>query len=225
MFPKLLAIAFILSSLACAIPTSQARQDPCQDTYKTCVAGGTPEVACACRLTACLGEDNARNRDWCASATASLSLAKPTASTPSTVSAPITTAAPAADPVLVLPPKSWTIANLTRYCGEGNIGCDYNFAVTADNKTERCTIIRIPGSNAATESWSDQECTAGSDLTISWGYVTERAPAYAVITVVKGGELAWFGVPDVNGQKVMPGNPYGSGQWGTLGSSSVYTYT
>ncbi|KAL6707669.1 hypothetical protein ACN47E_003790 [Coniothyrium glycines] len=138
--------------------------------------------------------------------------------------APTSTTAPRSDPVLVSPAKSWTISNLTRYCNDGNTGCDYNFAVTADCATERCTIIRMPGSNAAIESWSNQSCTNGSNLTISWGYIAEPAPAYAVITVVKGKQLAWFGVPDVNGAKVTPSNPFGSGQYGTLPDSPVYTY-
>jgi hypothetical protein len=120
--------------------------------------------------------------------------------------------------------KTWAIQNLTRYCGEDDDGCDYNFAVEADGKTERCTIIRMPGSNAATESWTNEPCTDGSSLSISWGYVTEPAPAFAVMTVVRGTELAWFGVSDVNGQQDTPSNPYGSGDYGALGPEQVYTY-
>ncbi|KAL1794139.1 hypothetical protein ACET3X_007560 [Alternaria dauci] len=120
--------------------------------------------------------------------------------------------------------KTWTIANLTRYCIEGNTGCDYNFAVIADGKTERCTVIRMPVSDAATESWANQPCTTGSDLTISWGYVAEPAPAFAVVTVNKGAEVAWFGVSDINGGEVSPSSPFGSGDFGTLPASPVYTY-
>lgn len=120
--------------------------------------------------------------------------------------------------------KTWAIQNLTRYCGEDDDGCDYNFIVEADGKTERCTIIRMPGSNAATESWANETCTDGSNLRISWGYVTEPAPAFAVITSVRDKELAWFGVSDVNGQQVTSSNPYGSGDYGTLGPEQVYTY-
>ncbi|KAJ4066530.1 hypothetical protein NW760_003169 [Fusarium oxysporum] len=284
-----LIIALAVASAVSAAPLS--RRDECQDAYKSCIAAGTPEVACSCTLTACVGEDNARNREYCASATASL--AQPTkteipggcnpahpGSCPSsyftnkyTAPAETFTSIPgipggcnpahpgscpssyftypvgsktAVQPAPVPAPtgdcnegitypspepvdgKTWTIKDLTRYCGEDNEGCDYNFEIApgADGKTERCTIIRMPGKDAATESWSNEPCTDGSEFTVSWGYVTEPAPAFAVITVVKGKELAWFGVPDVNGQKVTttPSNPFGSGQFGDLGPEQVYTY-
>ncbi|KAF5236099.1 hypothetical protein FANTH_11406, partial [Fusarium anthophilum] len=67
-------IALAVASTVSAAPLYSS--DDCQDAYKSCVAAGTPEVACACTLTACVGEDNARNREYCASATASL--AQPT---------------------------------------------------------------------------------------------------------------------------------------------------
>ncbi|KAH6879526.1 hypothetical protein B0T10DRAFT_496550 [Thelonectria olida] len=317
-----------LASAASAAPTF-ARRDDCQDTYKACIAAGTPEVACSCSLTACLGEDNARNREYCASATASL--AQPTkteipggcnpahpnscpssyftyttatsiaaaftsisgipggcnpahpgscpssyfnyttvtetveatftpipgipggcnpahpGSCPSsyftypviseTTAAVVPPAASSAAPTSVpndnaptypspvaIEGKKWSIVDLTRYCGDGNTGCDYNFAIDADGKTERCTVIRMPGSNAATESWSDQPCTDGSEFRVSWGYVAEPAPAFAVITVVQDKELAWFGVSNVNGQDVTPSSPFGSGQYGDLGAEQVYTY-
>ncbi|KAF5560723.1 surface protein SP1 [Fusarium phyllophilum] len=323
-----LIIALAVVSAVSAAPLS--RRDECQDAYKKCIAAGTLEVACSCTLTACVGEDNARNREYCASATASL--AQPTkteipggcnpahpgscpssyftnkytapaetftsipgipggcnpahpGSCPSsyftkTYTAPAATftsiagipggcnpAHPGSCPssyftysvvsktaVQAVPaptedcsegtkpegtgsegtyhdPKpvegeTWTIKDLTRYCGEGNEGCDYNFEIAADGKTERCTVIRMPGKDAATESWSNEPCTDGSEFTISWGYVTEPAPAFAVISVVKGKEIAWFGVSDVNGQKVTttPSNPFGSGQFGDLGPEQVYTY-
>ncbi|KAF5548689.1 surface protein SP1 [Fusarium mexicanum] len=324
-----LVVALAVASAVSAAPLS--RRDECQDAYKSCIAAGTPEVACSCTLTACVGEDNARNREYCASATASL--AQPTkteipggcnpahpgscpssyftnkytapaetftsipgipggcnpahpGSCPSsyftkTYTAPAATFTsisgipggcnpahpgscpssyftyPIASKTSVVPvptpskdcsegsgsegtgsegttypePKpvegeTWTIKDLTRYCGEGNDGCDYNFKIAADGKTEQCTVIRMPGKDAATESWSNEPCTDGSEYTISWGYVTEPAPAFAVISVVKGKEIAWFGVSDVNGQKVTttPSNPFGSGQYGDLGPEQVYTY-
>lgn len=114
--------------------------------------------------------------------------------------------------------------SLTRYCGEGNTGCDYNFSITgADGKTDKCTVIRMPGSNAASESWADQPCGADSKYKLSWGYVAQPAPAFAVLSVVNGNEIAWFGVSDVNGQKVSPSNPFGSGQWGDI-TEAVYKY-
>ncbi|OLN96792.1 hypothetical protein CCHL11_02305 [Colletotrichum chlorophyti] len=350
-----LVIALAMASAVSAAPALVRRDDDCQATWRACIAAGTPEVACSCTLTACLGEDNARNREYCASATANLP--KPTAtgipggcnpahpgSCPSsyftypvgtaTASASFTsipgipggcnpahpgscpssyftypvgtataspsftpipgipggcnpahpgscpssyftypvdtaTASPSFTPIPGIPGgcnpahpgscpssyftypapsavptagsggsssgytdptpvegKKWTIKDLTRYCGEDNSGCDYNFAIEADGKTERCTVIRMPGANAATESWSDQPCTSGSNFKVSWGYVAEPAPAFAVITVVQGKELAWFGVSDVNGQPVTtaPSNPFGSGQFGDLGPEQVFTY-
>uniref|UniRef100_L2FJ32 Uncharacterized protein n=1 Tax=Colletotrichum fructicola (strain Nara gc5) TaxID=1213859 RepID=L2FJ32_COLFN len=279
-----LTIALAMASAVSAAPALAPRQDPCQDAYKACIAAGTPEVACSCTLTACLGEDNARNREYCATATANLPqptstgipggcnpahpgscpssyFTYPTASAsaaPSFTSIPgipggcnpahpgscpssyftyptvSATAAPAptggsssgyTDPKPV-EGKTWTIKDLTRYCGEDNSGCDYNFKIEADGVTEACTVIRMPGSNAATESWSNQPCTSGSKYQISWGYVAEPAPAFAVLSVVDGKEIAWFGVSNVNGQPVTtaPSNPFGSGQFGNLGPEQVYTY-
>lgn len=290
-------LALLLAAVSAASAAPSKRQDPCQDAYKLCIVNGTPEIACSCTLTACVGEDNARNREYCASATAYLNLPMPTeipggcnpahpgscpssnftygtekptstqtqpaftsiagipggcnpahpGSCPSSyftypvgsstvvaqpkptveVDVPETPGAPGAysDPKPV-EGKTWAVKDMTRYCSEDNSGCDYNFAIEADGKTERCTVIRMPGSNAATESWSNEPCTSGSSFKVSWGHVTEPAPAFAVVTVVDGQELAWFGVSDVNGQAVTesPSNPFGSGQFGDLGSSQVYTY-
>jgi hypothetical protein len=71
---------------SCPTPSASSG-DKCQDTYKSCVAAGTPEVACACDLQACVGEDNARGREYCASATASIKRSS-TASTPAGTSIP-----------------------------------------------------------------------------------------------------------------------------------------
>ncbi|KAH0280486.1 hypothetical protein KCU91_g987, partial [Aureobasidium melanogenum] len=120
--------------------------------------------------------------------------------------------------------KYWSVEHLTRYCLD-NTGCDYNFGLNAQGKSGNCTVIRMPGSNAATESWSGQNCTIdGTTFKVSWGYVANPAPAFAVMTIVDGKELAWFGVSDVNGQKVTPSNPYGSGDYGNLAPEPVYVY-
>lgn len=92
--------AAVLSTLALALPAFAAPagtsasatpiatpQDPCQESYNKCLAAGTPEVACSCTLTACLGEDNARNREYCSSATASLASATATSAPAATSSA------------------------------------------------------------------------------------------------------------------------------------------
>ncbi|ENH74792.1 hypothetical protein FOC1_g10003580 [Fusarium oxysporum f. sp. cubense race 1] len=296
---KLITVLTLVSA-ALALPLTS--YDECEKAYNACIAAGTPEVACSCALTACVGEDSARIREYCSSATASL--AQPTKTEipsaskndtvpvetftpipgipggcnpahPGSCSPPYHTGLPPTfTPIPIVPGgcspahpelcvsahitytvtsaathpsfpvptngvqpvpgiypgpmpivgKTWAIQNLTRYCGEDGDGCDYNFIVEADGKTERCTIIRMPGSNAATESWANEPCTDGSNLRISWGYVTEPVPAFAVITAVRDKELAWFGVSDVNGQQVTSSNPYGSGDYGTLGPEQVYTY-
>ena len=333
MLSKSLISILALTSAVSASPALRRQADPCQDAYKSCIAAGTPEVACSCTLTACIGEDNARNREYCASATANLpkttaapssttyacnpahsypngakcistagalSLVTPAASTtatsyacnpahsypngakcistagalslitpaastmatsyacnpahsypagavctqvggtltlvtpsPSAPAASTTAAAPKASGTNAAAPgsnpkkvdgKKWSLQNVNRYCGEGNTGCDYNFDIVANGKTEHCTVIRMPGSNAATESFSNQPC---GDFSVSWGYVKDPAPAYAVLTVVdKAGELAWFGVSNINGQAVTtaPSNPFGSGQYGNVGPEQVYTY-
>ncbi|KAH6962947.1 hypothetical protein DER45DRAFT_552087 [Fusarium avenaceum] len=305
-----LIIVLALASAVSAIP--QNTFEECEKAYNDCLEAGTPEVACSCTLTACAGEDSARIREYCSSATASLAYPTPTkipggcnpahpGSCPSsnfgknsTVpdktmswlpgipggcnpahpgSCPSsyftkTALLPTKTPVTIMPgdcspdsprfcpavpyvpshsaphpaptgnssfgglypsPKplkgeTAIIKNLTRYCGEDNDGCDYNFIIEGGGKTEQCTIVRMPGTDAATESWSNEPCNDKSILTVSWGYVTEPGPAFAVITVVKGKVLAWFGVADVNGKKVTPSNPFGSGQFGNLGPEQVYTY-
>ncbi|QPC80363.1 hypothetical protein HYE68_011115 [Fusarium pseudograminearum] len=120
--------------------------------------------------------------------------------------------------------RFWRIKDLSRHCAKDGKSCDYEFAIEADGKTEHCNINRKPGSDAALESWTNVPCNKKSHKTVSWGYVTEPAPAFAVVTVVEGKVLAWFGVADINGQKVTSSNPFGSGHYGNLGPDQVYTY-
>jgi hypothetical protein len=127
-------------------------------------------------------------------------------------------AAPGSNPKKV-DGKTWTLNNVNRYCGENSGTCDYNFDIVANGKTEHCTIV-----NASNKSFSGQKCANG-DYTVSWGYVANPAPAFAVVTVVdKQNELAWFGVSNVDGQAVTASNPKGSGQYGNVGPEQVYTY-
>ncbi|KAK2028633.1 hypothetical protein LX32DRAFT_562190 [Colletotrichum zoysiae] len=240
-----LIIALAMISAATAAP-SLGRRDDCHNAYDACIAAGIPEVSCQCILTACVGEDNARARAYCATATANLTQPTPTGipggcnpahpgSCPSSStyqpihpSTAAPTATPTSQPDSAIPKpvagEEWTIRNMTRYCDVNNQGCDYNFAIEADGKTERCTVIRHPGANAATENWTDQPCSSGSEFNISWSYIVDPISGYAVIAVVKGGETAWFGIPKVNDQPVTPSNPYGSGQFGDIGPEQVYTY-
>lgn len=125
---------------------------------------------------------------------------------------------------------TWTVENLSRYCAEDKSGCDYNFNLTAsDNRpSQACTIIRLDVKDAPTESWSDIACTANSAVKVSWGYSAQFGAenAFAVMTVVNDEEKAkaYFGVANVNSQRVIPSNPYGSGLYGNIGPQPVYLF-
>ncbi|KAI4743726.1 hypothetical protein E4T50_05864 [Aureobasidium sp. EXF-12298] len=182
------------------------------------------QAACIGQYATCLGENPIASSGGIISsfipytATAS-TMATSTAKASSASSAPATTtAAPGSNPKKVSG-KTWTLNNVNRYCGENSNTCDYNFDIVADGKTEHCTIV-----NASNKSFSGQKCANG-DYTVSWGYVANPAPAFAVVTVVdKQNELAWFGVSNVDGQAVTASNPKGSGQYGNVGPEQVYTY-
>ncbi|KAI5256283.1 hypothetical protein E4T42_01658 [Aureobasidium subglaciale] len=90
--------SIIISSLALALPAFAAPvttsatpiatpQNQCQVDYNNCLAIGTPEVMCSCDMTACLGEDAARIREWCASKTSGLTSGTATATATATPSA------------------------------------------------------------------------------------------------------------------------------------------
>jgi hypothetical protein len=128
--------------------------------------------------------------------------------------------APGSNPVKV-PGKTWKMTDVTRYCVEDNSGCDYNFKITTDGKTQPCTIVRMPGKDAPTESWDRQKC-ADSDIYVSWGYSGGNYDtAFATITVNKGKELAWFGISNINGRE---SEQCGSDDYGDLPEQPVYTY-
>lgn len=254
MYPKTLAFALALASVVSASPIHK-RDDPkptsipggcnpahpgsCPDSYfsttavYTATATASPiasytesceEEVPAPTPTSIPGGCNPAHPGSCPDSyfsTTAMYTATVTASAPPMYTA---TAVPAPGSNPVKTDKTWAVKDLSRYCGEGNTGCDYDFIIEADGKTQRCTVIRQPGKDAATESWSNQPCS-GSPYTISWGYSAQPAPAFAVMTVVNGKELAWFGVSDINGQKVTtaPSNPFGSGKYPDV-SAPVFTY-
>ncbi|CAK4006004.1 Hypothetical predicted protein [Lecanosticta acicola] len=84
-------------TLAAAIVAVHA-QNACQDAYKACVAAGTPDIACSCTLTACLGEDDLRNREYCSSATANLPTSTSSSSSSSSSSASVITGTAGSQP-------------------------------------------------------------------------------------------------------------------------------
>ncbi|KAK9769425.1 hypothetical protein SCAR479_13907 [Seiridium cardinale] len=191
-----------------------------------------------------LVEDSARYRQFCATTTASLTLPSKTAipggcnpahpgSYPSSYFSTTKVASPTVPPTQpaggnpsprLVSGKTWSTENLTRYCVEDNSGYDYNFSIQTADKIEQCTVIRMPGSNAAAQSLSYQPCTTNSKFVISRGDYTNRGPTFIVITVDDDKELARFGVSDVNGQKVTPSNSFGSWSYGNLDNQRVYVY-
>ncbi|KXT02344.1 hypothetical protein AC578_166 [Pseudocercospora eumusae] len=66
------SLTLITTTGTSSAPTTSAYVDKCQQAYNQCIAAGQPEVKCSCDLTTCAGEDSARIRDYCASATANL---------------------------------------------------------------------------------------------------------------------------------------------------------
>ncbi|KAI5204517.1 hypothetical protein E4T39_03609 [Aureobasidium subglaciale] len=202
----------------------------CYATYNTCRSTRTNglsanQAQCVSDYASCLGQNPVSPSGGVTilpnSATAS-STAAPSTMATSVAAAPqasgTNAAAPGSAPVKV-GDKTWSLQNVIRYCGETSGTCDYNFDILADGATQHCTIT-----NADNKSFSNQKCADGN-YTISWGYVADPAPAYAVVTVVdKSNELAWFGVNNVDGQAVTASNPKGSGNYGNIGPEQVYTY-
>ncbi|PSK40307.1 hypothetical protein B9Z65_11 [Elsinoe australis] len=88
--------ASIMFAAAAAMASASAsvlveRQRDCQALYNTCISSGRAEVACQCDLATCSGEDNARTREYCATATASLSTAPSTTAHSGALPAPSST--------------------------------------------------------------------------------------------------------------------------------------
>ncbi|KAF2166194.1 hypothetical protein M409DRAFT_23383 [Zasmidium cellare ATCC 36951] len=71
---------FILLALASAVTAAVTGGDDCQTTYDHCRSSGGSEVSCQCDLATCSGEDSARIRDYCASATSGAATSPPSAS-------------------------------------------------------------------------------------------------------------------------------------------------
>ncbi|CAD6444814.1 06cc9f74-c29a-4599-8fb4-29680ca3fb46-CDS [Sclerotinia trifoliorum] len=155
-------------------------------------------------------------------------------STATTASAPLAVATEVpqagANQSSVVAGLQWTVKQLTRYCSEDGSGCDYNFVISTNDgrADERCTVIRMPGKDAATESWYGIPCTTGSANTISWGYSDQFGAnnAFAVMTVTnyQSKTNAYFGIAYVNENPVTPSSPAGSGNFGDIGPQPVYTF-
>ncbi|KAH0364135.1 hypothetical protein KCU89_g18984, partial [Aureobasidium melanogenum] len=175
---------------------------------------------CASEYASCLGENPIASTGGLISsfipysatastmATSTAKASSSAAAAAAASSAAVSAAAPGSNPKKV-DGATWTLNNVIRYCGDNSNTCGYNFDIVANGKTEHCTIV-----NASKQSFSGQKCANG-DYTVSWGYVANPAPAFAVITVVDAkNELAWFGASNVDSQRT----------WGNLGPEQVYTY-
>ncbi|CAD0087687.1 unnamed protein product [Aureobasidium vineae] len=205
----------------CSAENAQCQGD-CYAAYNVCRGTRTPDglsanqAVCASEYASCLGENPVASTGGLISsflpysATAS-TMATSTAKASSAAaasSAAVSAAAPGSNPKKV-DGSTWTLNNVIRYCADGSSTCDYNFDIVANGKTEHCTIV-----NASNKSFNSEKCANG-DYTVSWGYVADPAPAFAVITVVDAkNELAWFGASNVDSQRT----------WGNLGPEQVYTY-
>ncbi|KAL1304366.1 hypothetical protein AAFC00_003369 [Neodothiora populina] len=144
------------------------------------------------------------------------------------VSGALTLATPAATPSPAgqAAPQlgTWTVENLSRYCGEDGSGCDYNFDIkTSDGFSTKCTVIQSNGVGPKS-NWANAPCTSGSLHHVSWGYAETSNPPFAVMTIdqIQDKTRAFFGVPDVNGQfHGQQDSTYGSGSWEKLGPEPV----
>ncbi|KAG9665184.1 hypothetical protein KCU64_g166, partial [Aureobasidium melanogenum] len=211
------------ANMAQCAADNAACQGACYAAYNTCRTTRGPDglsanmAQCASEYASCLGENPIASTGGLISsfipysATASTmvtSTAKASSSAAAASSAAVSAAAPGSNPKKV-DGVTWTLNNVIRYCGDNSNTCDYNFDIVANGKTEHCTIV-----DASKQSFSGQKCANG-DYTVSWGYVANPAPAFAVITVVDAkNELAWFGASNVDSQRT----------WGNLGPEQVYTY-
>ncbi|KAK4497135.1 hypothetical protein PRZ48_011585 [Zasmidium cellare] len=76
----LLAFAAVATAAVTGGSPGGDGNDDCQATYTHCMSSGRGEVPCQCDLATCSGEDSARIRDYCASATSGAATSPPTAS-------------------------------------------------------------------------------------------------------------------------------------------------
>ncbi|TGO29273.1 hypothetical protein BPAE_0017g00810 [Botrytis paeoniae] len=219
------SVASSTTTQAASSATADACVSKCNNSYNSCRSAPDANMStCASEYATCLGYSPFDN---------SGSLVTPTAcssSAVSTTNAPSSTQAPQASGTSSPEGAERTIKQLIRYCSEDGSGCDYNFAISYNDERpdERCTVIRMPGSDATTESWYGIPCTTGSANTISWGVSDQFGAenAFAVLTVTNNEEKtnAYFGVANVNGKPVTPSSPAGSGNFGDIGPEPVYVF-
>ncbi|KAG9756274.1 hypothetical protein KCU73_g5006, partial [Aureobasidium melanogenum] len=214
------------ANMAQCAADNAACQGACYAAYNTCRTTRGPDglsanmAECASEYASCLGENPIASTGGLISsfipysatastmATSTAKASSSAAAAAAASSAAVSAAAPGSNPKKV-DGATWTLNNVIRYCGDNSNTCGYNFDIVANGKTEHCTIV-----NASKQSFSGQKCANG-DYTVSWGYVANPAPAFAVITVVDAkNELAWFGASNVDSQRT----------WGNLGPEQVYTY-
>ncbi|KAF7891553.1 uncharacterized protein EAF02_001878 [Botrytis sinoallii] len=225
------SVASSTTTQATSSATSDACVSKCNDSYNSCrSAPDANRATCASEYATCLGYSPFDNSGSLVAPTACSSGAVSTTNAPSSTQAPQASGTPSPDQTSIVEGVEWTIKQLTRYCSEDGSGCDYNFAISYNDERpdERCTVIRMPGSGATTESWYGIPCTTGSVNTIAWGVSDQFGAenAFAVLTVTNNEEKtnAYFGVANVNGNPVTPSSPAGSGNFGDIGPEPVYVF-
>ncbi|KAF7909059.1 hypothetical protein BELL_1429g00010 [Botrytis elliptica] len=225
------SVASSTTTQATSSATSDACVSKCNDSYNSCrSAPDANRATCASEYATCLGYLPFDNSGSLVTPTACSSGAVSTTNARSSTQAPQASGTPSPDQTSIVEGVEWTIKQLIRYCSEDGSGCDYNFAISYNDERpdERCTVIRMPGSGATTESWYEIPCTTGSVNTISWGVSDQFGAenAFAVLTVTNNEEKtnAYFGVANVNGNPVTPSSPAGSGNFGDIGPEPVYVF-
>ncbi|RAL58023.1 hypothetical protein DID88_009087 [Monilinia fructigena] len=214
--------------------TADACASKCYDSYNQCrSAPDANRASCASDYASCLGYSPYDSNGSLVTPTACSGSSVASTTAPATTAAPTTTAPTTTvspDQTSIVEGLTWTVKELIRYCSADGSGCEYNFAITSSDgrPEERCSISRMPGKDATTETFYGVPCTAGSANSISWG-VSEQfgaKNAFAVLTVTNNQSktIAYFGVANVNGNEVTPSSPVGSGNFGDIGPQPVYTF-
>ncbi|KAF5869251.1 putative surface protein sp1 protein [Botrytis fragariae] len=223
--------AITTTTQAASSATTDACVSKCNNSYNSCRSAPDANMStCASEYATCLGYLPFDNSGSLVTPTACSSSAVSTTNAPSSTQAPQASGTSSPDQTSIVEGAERTIKQLIRYCSEDGSGCDYNFAISYNDERsdERCTVIRMPGSGATTESWYGIPCTTGSANTISWGVSDQFGAenAFAVLTVTNNEEKtnAYFGVSNVNGNPVTPSSPAGSGNFGDIGPEPVYVF-
>ncbi|TKX21295.1 hypothetical protein C1H76_6369 [Elsinoe australis] len=170
--------AAALAGTSAASLVQRQSSDPCQDKYNQCLQTNS-EVKCQCDLATCTGEDAARIRDFCATATASMS----SASSTTTSFAPSSTATgtvalgeqcssdsqcPAGVQCLNTPPLTPSAPTSVPRCGGFNAKCQNDSQCSLNTCNNGvCNGYRGGSSSSTTSSVLSSSSTTSSASTTS----------------------------------------------------------